>query len=171
MTLFINEYPHLQIKTKSKRLMQNQSVETIMFSYPNVVRDSYHFKKNVLFEKQWISIEEKWLCFGWILIWDENIVVIDTKTTYFVNKSDFQYKIIVVRGRDIDLFRHNCRNVFKNHRKLGEKKISDKIRAEVRILQYTCSTVSLHLVKENNENDLPFCQRNVPVERRAKLMT
>ena len=70
---------------------------------------------------------------GWILIWDENIVVIDTKTTYFVNKSDFQYKFIVVRGRNIDLFRHNCRSVLKNHRNLREKKISDSIRAEVHI--------------------------------------
>ena len=72
--------------------------------------------------------------FGWILIWDENIVVIDTKTTYFVNKSDFQYKIIVVRGRDIDLFGHNCRSVLKNYRHLGEKKVSDNIQAEVRMM-------------------------------------
>ena len=58
----------------------------------------------------------------WILIWDENVVVIDTKTAYFVNKSDFQYKIMVVRGRDIDFFRHYCRSVLKNHRNLGKKK-------------------------------------------------
>ena len=70
--------------------------------------------------------------FGWILIWDENIVVSDTKTTLFVNKSDFQYKISVVPGRAIDLFRHNCRSVLKIHRNRGEKKISDSIRAEVR---------------------------------------
>ena len=50
--------------------------------------------------------------FGWNLILDENIVVIDTiDTTYFENKSDFQYKIIVVRGRDIHLSRHSCRGV------------------------------------------------------------
>ena len=30
--------------------------------------------------------------------------------------------------------------------------------------------ISLYLVKENNENDLSFCRRNVHVERRAKLM-
>ena len=59
--------------------------------------------------------------FEWILIWDENIVVIDTKTTHFVNKSDFQYKISVVRGRDIDLFRQNCRSVLKNPQKSGRK--------------------------------------------------
>ena len=78
-------------------------------------------------------LSKKRAVFGLILIWNGNIVVIDTKTTYFVNKSNFQYNSIVLPGRDIDLFRHNCRGVLKNHRNLGEKKISDSIRAEVRI--------------------------------------
>ena len=96
-------------------------------------------------------------------------MVIDTKTAYFVNKSDFQYKIIVICGRDIDLFRRNCRSVLKNHKNLGKMKISTTFR--LKSAYDSIRVISLHLAKENNKNDLPFCQRNIPVERCVKLMT
>ena len=62
--------------------------------------------------------------FGWILIWDENIVAIDTRTMYFVNKSAFQYKISVVRGRDIDFFSAQLQECAQKPQKSGRQKKS-----------------------------------------------
>ena len=102
--------------------MQNLAVETIMF--PCLNRHPLQLPLWKQYCNIWKAVESYQrirAVFVWILIWDENVVVIDTKTTYFVNKSDFQYKIMVVRGRDIDFFRHYCRSVLKNHRNLGKK--------------------------------------------------
>ena len=91
-------------------------------------------------------------------------MVIDTKTTYFVNKRYFQYKIIL---EGILNFFGTIAGVFTKATEIWEKRKSatafglksayDSIRVR-----------SIHLVKENNENDLPFCRRNVPNCRKTR---
>ena len=132
MPLCMNDYRHLQ-ENKSKRLCKISPWKLLCFPVRIVVRDSYHFDKILYYLKSSAYLSKKKGPVWVDLIWDEIIVVTDTKITYFANKSDFQYKIIVVRGRDVALFRHNCRSVLKNQRNLGAKKISDNNRAEVRI--------------------------------------
>ena len=61
----MNEYRHLQIKTKSKRLSKSVCGNYHVFlSEPSPVTATTLKTNVVLFKKQWISIEEKGPCLG-----------------------------------------------------------------------------------------------------------